>query len=385
MDGVIESGACQEQLGAKVSTNQHRGRVGGALNQHDMIELEQALSRRNTSVAALGQIKRFRLFGGRLTMYRSPDQCTWLVPTGITLSLMMGTLYVTWSAAPWGEWLVLMSLAITALIASFLVTATDPGIYPRLCPGEEDPLEYPGSTYVRCRVCNVRRPPRASHCYQCNVCVLEHDHHCGVLGGCVGIRSLRWFTLYLTSISTASLLGCFWLVMDIMGYRKGPTPLVGGGTFVPSAHQAMDTVDLLQNHMVGTTLITEAPHTSTTPEATSVKDRYKRRFGNLGSTRRHADDINVLNVTMDIMLLIFVGNVVLVVGGLGCYYLYLMLTDTTRREAQGKMTRIGMLSAAYAGGRYAGRWGHIKKSFFPPPSMVEVPSNDTARNAQSSV
>ena len=349
-----------------------------------MIELEQALSRRNASVVALGNIKRFRAFGGRLVMYQSPDQCVWLIPTGITLSLLIGTLYVTWTSAPWPEWLVLMSLTMTALWASFMVTCSDPGIYPRLCPGEEDPLEHPGTTYTRCRVCNIRRPPRASHCYQCNVCVLEHDHHCGVLGGCVGLRSLRWFTLYLTSISTASIIGCFWLVMDIMGYRKGAAPIVSPATtVVPQLGAQLSTADLLHNNDL-TTSTTASPSTTT-----SIKDRYRRRFngggGSGGRSGRSGEDINVLNVTVDIMLLIFVGNVVLVVGGLGCYYLYLMLTDTTRREAQGKMTRVGMLAAAYNGGAYTGRWGHIKKSFFPPPSMLEVPKGDTSKNSQSIV
>lgn len=44
-----------------------------------------------------------------------------------------------------------------------------------------------------CSTCAIPRPPRSGHCWHCNVCVEEFDHHCGVLGSCVAKRTFRFF------------------------------------------------------------------------------------------------------------------------------------------------------------------------------------------------
>ena len=39
---------------------------------------------------------------------------------------------------------------------------------------------YVNRDMLECGVCGIRRPPNASHCYECGVCVVELDHHCPV-------------------------------------------------------------------------------------------------------------------------------------------------------------------------------------------------------------
>ncbi|XP_059280966.1 protein S-acyltransferase 10-like isoform X4 [Lycium ferocissimum] len=39
---------------------------------------------------------------------------------------------------------------------------------------------------VNCTYCNIMQPPRAKHCYDCDKCVLQFDHHCVWLGTCIG-------------------------------------------------------------------------------------------------------------------------------------------------------------------------------------------------------
>ena len=44
-----------------------------------------------------------------------------------------------------------------------------------------------------CTACGIVKGPRVAHCFVCNVCVDEFDHHCGVLGSCVARRTFRFF------------------------------------------------------------------------------------------------------------------------------------------------------------------------------------------------
>ncbi|KAG5500518.1 hypothetical protein JKF63_03612 [Porcisia hertigi] len=56
-----------------------------------------------------------------------------------------------------------------------------------------------------CSTCSMYRPSRAAHCYICDLCCYDHDHHCGVIGVCVGRRRLEMFFLYVL-VSTAACL-----------------------------------------------------------------------------------------------------------------------------------------------------------------------------------
>mmetsp|Transcript_14967 Transcript_14967/g.45166 ORF Transcript_14967/g.45166 Transcript_14967/m.45166 type:complete len:330 (-) Transcript_14967:1451-2440(-) len=48
-----------------------------------------------------------------------------------------------------------------------------------------------------CRTCKVWRPPRASHCAVCGVCVKRFDHHCQLVGNCIGNDNHRFFAAFL--------------------------------------------------------------------------------------------------------------------------------------------------------------------------------------------
>lgn len=67
-----------------------------------------------------------------------------------------------------------------------------------------------------CPTCESARPFRASHCTFCDNCVENFDHHCGVIGACVGRRNVRYFWGFLVSMgllcSTCGL-GCIWCMV----------------------------------------------------------------------------------------------------------------------------------------------------------------------------
>merc|ERR1711879_415439 len=54
--------------------------------------------------------------------------------------------------------------------------------------------------YKWCDTCQIIRPRRASHCGDCDNCVLRFDHHCPFVNNCVGQRNYHFFFGFITSV-----------------------------------------------------------------------------------------------------------------------------------------------------------------------------------------
>ncbi|KAG9324897.1 hypothetical protein KVV02_003304 [Mortierella alpina] len=148
-----------------------------------------------------------------------------LVPTGLFFGFTAPFLWHHVSpAAP----IIQAYLFIVAFSSMLKTSWTDPGVIPRGIDGDpplDAPLEleqssasfYPprslprqkevqiGNYTVRlkyCDTCKIYRPPRCSHCRQCDNCVEDEDHHCIWLNNCIGRRNYRYFLIF---VSTASL------------------------------------------------------------------------------------------------------------------------------------------------------------------------------------
>eukprot|EP00483_Globobulimina_turgida_P012302 UN12324 len=52
-----------------------------------------------------------------------------------------------------------------------------------------------------CWRCKFVRPIRSKHCYDCDRCIGKFDHHCPMIGNCVGGRNHRYFLIFLLSQS----------------------------------------------------------------------------------------------------------------------------------------------------------------------------------------
>ncbi|ORZ17817.1 DHHC palmitoyltransferase-domain-containing protein [Absidia repens] len=116
-------------------------------------------------------------------------------------------------------------------VASMLKASwTDPGVLPRgLDPFFDDQSSIstrqpmPADRYVTikdktwylkyCTTCHIYRPPRASHCRQCNNCVENEDHHCIWLNNCIGKRNYRPF---FTFIVTCSIMAIYIIVFTVV-------------------------------------------------------------------------------------------------------------------------------------------------------------------------
>ena len=56
--------------------------------------------------------------------------------------------------------------------------------------------------YDKCEICNIitTKKLNVSHCYYCDVCVVDQDHHCTCLGKCVAKNNCILFYISIVSI-----------------------------------------------------------------------------------------------------------------------------------------------------------------------------------------
>jgi hypothetical protein len=82
---------------------------------------------------------------------------------------------------------------ISTIVALFLTACSDPGIV-RVTPiSDKDDADDDLSNTSYCEICSVHQPERLQirHCYDCDVCIMGHDHHCPWMGKCIGKKNMR--------------------------------------------------------------------------------------------------------------------------------------------------------------------------------------------------
>ena len=71
-----------------------------------------------------------------------------------------------------------------------------------------------------CYTCFHFRPPRTSHCAECDNCVQNFDHHCLWMGTCVGKRNYRYFYFVIFFTTICSLIQFFCSLGYIINHFK---------------------------------------------------------------------------------------------------------------------------------------------------------------------
>ncbi|KAI9264291.1 DHHC palmitoyltransferase-domain-containing protein [Phascolomyces articulosus] len=189
--------------------------------------------------------RNYQLFPGRFLTSRA----YWAFFLSLVVLIAPSVLFIVF-VCPW-LWLhihpaipILFAYLFVLALASMLKTSwTDPGILPRnldippLSPNNDTTSDDMGVPYesipppkdvlikgemIRlkyCDTCRLYRPPRASHCRQCNNCVENEDHHCIWLNNCVGKRNYRPFFIFIvTSVTLCLYVVAFSLVHLIRLY-----------------------------------------------------------------------------------------------------------------------------------------------------------------------
>lgn len=314
-------------------------------------KVEKALKRSNGTCEALGNFSRKKILC--FTFFFSPDHSHFFVTTFITVLIVAANFCVVFSVMTNFELLFVLLLLSAAFSFSFLVSCVDPGVYPRLKDGELDPLNIFQGKIVFCRFCHLHRPPLTSHCHTCNVCVLEHDHHCSILGGCVGKRNLRYFVLYLLSLSLALSCGLLFI-----GRRLHAALMVGiemSGRKISITPLRRNSSSFPENSFSSSIMFDTASKAITDVENT---------------TERNIDIIFIPALFVLLVDLI----VFLLVGVFTVMYVYLIFTSLTRRESQrgqgSKKACKKLLSCSFL-------LQNLFDKCFPPPSRLV----DSLRNS----
>jgi len=87
-------------------------------------------------------------------------------------------------------------LSASLIICYSMAACSDPGIV----FVSEIKSDESKDDLVECGRCNILRPKNASHCYDCEVCIKDLDHHCPWTGKCIGQRNMRFFTCFVALV-----------------------------------------------------------------------------------------------------------------------------------------------------------------------------------------
>ncbi|EPY37260.1 hypothetical protein STCU_00037 [Strigomonas culicis] len=76
-----------------------------------------------------------------------------------------------------------------------------------------------------CATCEMHRPVRAAHCYLCGLCCYDHDHHCSMIGTCVGRRNVEVFIFFVAMSALGCIVPTMTMLVSWIYHREKLSPL----------------------------------------------------------------------------------------------------------------------------------------------------------------
>lgn len=141
-----------------------------------------------------------------------------LLRSGLGLTIMC----VLWVVVAFSGWI------ITSLTEpGVIVGQTKTELLRQLEDMDASPAQIGSNQEMKiCKECNLvtRQDQFVMHCYECDACVEDLDHHCGVTGTCIGARNKVHFFMMLYLISGAWTYLLAGLVMIVVQTFVGDAP-----------------------------------------------------------------------------------------------------------------------------------------------------------------
>ena len=121
-----------------------------------------------------------------------PGFWVFLIITIIFIGLGIGVAIYMWPRTPIAFKVVYLIVFVLKFILTLIMTFSDPGIVRHEKREDVDCLDLD----LKCELCFTTKQQKAVHCYDCQICILGWDHHCGFIGKCIGKKNLIFFYLY---------------------------------------------------------------------------------------------------------------------------------------------------------------------------------------------
>lgn len=163
---------------------------------------------------------------------------------------------------------------ISSLTFQTITSTTNPGFLPRqdppfakgprgapsiVCAMQQDPTKISaidkgnfeiqlGGRLIKlkyCKTCLILRPPRGSHCADCDVCVEKFDHHCPWVGNCIGKRNYKYFIGFLYSTSALIIFNMSFCIYHLILVTNSVKDSSGVSAFVKALQGAGPTIFIL--------------------------------------------------------------------------------------------------------------------------------------------
>jgi len=117
----------------------------------------------------------------------------------------------------------------------------------RKSSGKREPVEIALNGHMQklkyCKTCHLYRPPRASHCHDCDNCVERFDHHCPWIGTCVGKRNYPSFLMF---VFFGTVLDAFTFVLSLLRFIVGKNePNYSGDSLMVIKHEPYSLISLI--------------------------------------------------------------------------------------------------------------------------------------------
>ena len=125
--------------------------------------------------------------------------------------------------------IIISLLYIITLIFLLIASFSDPGILQRypctsniIMERKEVRIVQGGilRNYRFCGSCSIMRPPRSTHCGDCNNCVERFDHHCPWIGNCAGKRNYKYFYIFIVLLNILTVLIGVFCIVHIYKFTK---------------------------------------------------------------------------------------------------------------------------------------------------------------------